>query len=228
MYYGFDRTFLILLPALLISLWAQLKVKSAYAKNSKIRSIRGYTGAQAARELLNAEGLYDVPVEIIPGNLTDHYDPAHRIMRLSAEVFNGTSVAALGIAAHETGHAIQHKVGYSALQIRNAIFPIVNFSSNASWFLFLIGMFFSLPFLIDIGIFLFCAVVIFQVITLPVEFNASHRAIKILQSSGILLSEEIGAARSVLSAAALTYIAAALMSIAQLLRLILLSNRNRD
>ncbi|ERI92856.1 putative neutral zinc metallopeptidase [Clostridiales bacterium oral taxon 876 str. F0540] len=224
----FDSSFIILVPALVISFFAQLKINSTFDKYSKINSINGYTGSQVARMLLDYNGLYDIPVEIISGKLSDHYDPANKVMRLSEDVFYGTSVASIGVAAHETGHAIQHKENYAPLTLRNTIVPVVNLSSNLSWILFIIGIFLGWAGLIRIGIILFTAVVIFQLITLPVEFNASKRALNILKSKSILYEDEIAGARSVLSAAAMTYVAAALMAISQLLRLILISNRSRD
>lgn len=224
----YDSTMIILLPALIISMYAQFKVNSTFQRYSKVFSRRGITGAEVARTLLDEAGLYDVPVELVHGKLTDHYDPRGRIMRLSQDVYYGNSVAAIGVAAHETGHAIQHKEGYSPLMIRNTIFPVVNISSSVSWFLFFIGLVFSIPSLTQLGIILFCAVVIFQIITLPVEFNASARAIRILDSKGVLDKEELYGAKKVLKAAALTYIAAVLTAISQLLRLIALSNRNND
>jgi Zn-dependent membrane protease YugP len=219
----FDSTMIILLPAIIISGLAQLKIKSAFSKYSKVNSANGYTGAKVARMLLDDAGLFDIPVELVRGKLTDHYDPSKRIMRLSGEVYNGTSVAAIGVAAHETGHALQDKENYAPLKIRNTIVPAVNFSSNASWLLFLIGIIFSFQPLVFIGIILFSAVVVFQLITLPVEFNASSRALTILESRGILYGDEIKGAKSVLTAAAMTYLSAALMAISQLIRLLLLS-----
>lgn len=221
-----DSSFIILVPAMLISIWAQMKINSAYEKNSKIASRNGYNGAQVARMLLDSNGLYDIPVEIIPGKLSDHYDPSRRVMRLSEGVFYGTSVASIGVAAHETGHAIQHKESYGPLMLRNTIVPVVTFSSNASWIIFILGFFLGMPGLIKIGIILFSAVVVFQLITLPVEFNASSRALAILEDRGILIGDEIGNAKEVLNAAAMTYVAAALTAISQLLRLIVLSRRN--
>ncbi|GLC32761.1 zinc metallopeptidase [Clostridium omnivorum] len=221
-----DSSFIILVPAMLISIWAQMKINSAYEKNSKIASRNGYNGAQVARMLLDSNGLYDIPVEIIPGKLSDHYDPSRRVMRLSEGVFYGTSVASIGVAAHETGHAIQHKESYGPLILRNTIVPVVTFSSNASWIIFILGFFLGMPGLIKIGIILFSAVVVFQLITLPVEFNASSRALAILEDRGILIGDEIGNAKEVLNAAAMTYVAAALTAISQLLRLIVLSRRN--
>lgn len=219
----YDSTFLILIPALIISAWAQMKVKSTFDRYSRVRSINQYTGAQVAKMLLDAEGLYDVPVQQISGRLTDHYDPRERVMRLSREVFSSTSIAAIGVAAHETGHAIQHQKQYAPLQIRSAIVPVVNLSSNASWAIFLLGFILGLPSLINLGVYLFGAVVIFQLITLPVEFDASNRALKIVGERGILYGDEIKGAKSVLSAAALTYVAAALMAISQLIRLLAIS-----
>ncbi|MBW9156355.1 zinc metallopeptidase [Clostridium tagluense] len=219
----YDSTMIILLPAIIISALAQFKIKASFSKYSKVNSANGYTGAQVARMLLDDGGLFDIPVEIVGGKLTDHYDPSKRVMRLSQEVYNGTSVAAIGVAAHETGHAIQDKENYAPLKIRNAIVPVVNFSSNASWLLFLMGIILSVPSLVNIGIVLFSGVVVFQLITLPVEFNASSRALAILESRSILYGDEIKGAKSVLSAAAMTYVSAAIMAISQLIRLVLIS-----
>lgn len=226
MFYYFDSSFIILIPALLISLWAQVKIKSTFAKYSRVNSRNSYTGAQVARMILDSEGLYDIPVELVAGNLTDHYDPSKRVMRLSHDVFYGTSVASLGVAAHETGHAIQHKNKYAPLVIRNSIVPVANIGSNASFVLFFLGFIFRMPQLITYGIILFSAVVLFQIITLPVEFDASNRAIKILKNRAILYSDEIKGAKAVLTAAAMTYVAAALMAVSQLIRLIILSRDN--
>lgn len=223
-FYGVD--IIIIIPALVLSFWAQMKVKTTFEKYSKIRSMNGYTGEQVARMLLDAGGLFDVPVEVINGKLTDHYDPSTRVMRLSNDVYYGTSVASIGVAAHETGHAIQHKEKYSPLVIRNSIVPVVNISSNLSWVLLILGLLMSMKGLVDIGIFLFTAVVVFQLITLPVELNASNRALNILESRAILYGDELKGAKNVLNAAALTYIAAALMAISQLIRLIIISREN--
>lgn len=222
----FDPTFIILIPAIIISFWAQLKVSSTFEKYSRVRSRNGYTGADVARMILDSAGLRDVPIEIIPGKLTDHYDPSNRVMRLSPEVFHGDSVSSIGVAAHESGHALQHKMNYAPLKIRNSIVPIVSFSSNASWIIFLIGIIFSIPALAQIGVILFTAVVIFQLVTLPVEFNASKRAVDILESRAILMGDEVKEAKKVLDAAAMTYVAAALMAILNLVRLILISRRD--
>lgn len=218
----YDSTFLILIPAILLSLFAQFKVKSAFEKYSKVKSINGYTGEQVARMLLDSKGLYDIPIEVTSGKLSDHYDPSKRVMRLSEDVFYGTSVASIGVAAHETGHAIQHKEAYTPLIIRDKIVPAVNFSSNLSWVLLLIGLFLGSggSILVNAGIILFTVVVFFQIITLPVEFNASNRALTILKDGSILYANEVSQAKEVLQAAALTYVAAALMAILQLIRLI--------
>lgn len=219
----FDSTMIFLIPAIIISAFAQFRIKAAFSKYSKVNSANGYTGAQVARMLLDGAGLFDIPVEIVEGKLTDHYDPRSRVMRLSSEVYNGTSVASIGVAAHETGHAMQDKENYAPLRLRNSIVPAVNFSSNASWVLFLMGIILSIPSLINIGIVLFSAVVVFQLITLPVEFNASSRALNILEYKSILYGDKIKGARAVLNAAAMTYLAAALMAVSQLIRLLLIS-----
>jgi uncharacterized protein len=224
----FDSSMLILIPALIIAAWAQFKINSTFNQYSQVQSIRGYNGSQVARMLLDGSGLNDVPVEIVQGKLTDHYDPVSRVMRLSKDVFYGTSVASLGVAAHETGHAIQDKERYSPLVIRNSIVPVVNFGSNLSWVLFFAGFILGITSLLRIGIILFMTVVFFQLITLPVEFNASSRALALLGSRDILNEDEVQGAKKVLNAAALTYVAATLMAIAQLARLILLSNSRRD
>lgn len=221
----FDRSFVLLIPAIIISFWAQSKISSTFDKYSRIRNTKGYTGADVARIILDANGLNYVPIEVIPGKLTDHYDPRNKVMRLSPDVFHSNSVAAIGVAAHESGHAIQHKEHYSPLEIRNFIVPAVNFSSNASWIILLLGMFFGSPYIIRFGIILFAAVVVFQLITLPVEFDASKRAIRILENRNILYAEELKGAKEVLNAAAMTYVAAALMAISQLIRLIGISRR---
>lgn len=224
----FDSSIIILIPAIIIAAWAQFKVSSTFDKYTKVNSINGYSGSQVARMLLDTNGLSDVPVELTEGKLSDHYDPRQRVMRLSKDVFYGTSVASLGVAAHETGHAIQHKERYTPLILRNSIVPIVNFGSNLSWVLFFMGFIFGISGLLHLGILLFTTVVIFQIITLPVEFNASKRAIASLGSNNILYNDELSYAKKVLDAAALTYVAATLMAIAQLLRLVILSNSRDD
>ena len=226
--YYIDPTYLILIPAILISAWAQFKVSSTFNKYSTVRSINGYTGAQVARILLNDAGLQEVEIQQVPGRLSDHYDPRAKVLRLSSDVYGSTSVASIGVAAHEVGHAIQDKGSYSALVFRNAIVPVVNFSSSLSWILFFIGILLSYSTLVTIGIILFSVVVLFQLVTLPVEFNASSRALKLLEARGILYDKEVEGARKVLSAAALTYVAATLMAVLQLVRLIAISNRNSN
>ena len=224
----YDPTFIILIPAILLALYAQIKVKSSFEKYSHVQSSSGYTGSQAARDLLDSFGLSYVPVELTEGTLSDHYDPVNKVMRLSRDVFYGNSVAAIGVAAHETGHALQHKEAYAPLSIRDTIVPVVNFSSSLSWILVLIGLFFrGGGLLIKIGIILFSVVVFFQLITLPVEFDASRRGLKILKERGILYNNELVYAKEVLNAAALTYVAAALTAILQLVRLIMIG-RQRD
>lgn len=228
--FGFypDRTMLMLIPAILVALWAQNKVNTTYRKYKAVRSMNGYTGEQVARMMLDEAGLYDVPVVETRGELSDHYDPTRRIVRLSRDVFYGTSISAAGIAAHEIGHAIQHKEHYRPLVLRTSIAAGVNFASQMSMILFIAGIFLSLPGLTTIGIIFFSATVVYQLVTLPVEFNASNRALRVLEKRGILVGNEVNGAKKVLGAAAMTYVAAALMSITQLLRLIALSNRNND
>ena len=224
----FDRTMLLLLPAIIIAFWAQSKVSSTYKKYRTVRTMNGYTGENVARMILDSAGLYDVPVVETRGELTDHYDPRSRVVRLSTDIFHGSSIAAAGIAAHEVGHAIQHQEQYKPLVLRTSMATAVNFSSQASIFIFMIGLLFSIPMLTNIGIIFFTVAVFYQIITLPVEFNASRRALKILESRNILYGNEVNGAKNVLSAAAMTYVAAALMSISQLIRLIAIRNRNND
>lgn len=227
-WYGFDYYYLVLIvPAIIISLIAQMRVTSTFSKFSRVSNTRGLTGADVARRILDANGLTNVVIEHVRGNLTDHYDPRSRVLRLSDSVFSSRSVAALGVAAHECGHAIQHAKGYSPLKIRNSVFPLVNISSSLAVPIIILGFIFNTPFLVDAGIILFSAVVFFQLVTLPVEFNASSRALAILEDSYFLEGSEIKSARKVLSAAALTYVASALVSVMQLLRLIILSNNRR-
>lgn len=224
----YDSSIIILIPALLLSLWAQIKVKSAFARYKEVKSSMGYTGADAARALLDSNGLTDIPIEVIGGNLTDHYDPQTRKMRLSQEVYYGNSIAAIGVAAHETGHAIQDKEGYAPLKFRIMMVPAVNIGQSFSWILFILGIFMGFSPLVNFGIILFSTVVLFQLITLPVELDASRRAIKMLQGRSLLVGDEVYGARKVLNAAALTYVAAALTAIAQLLRLLIIANNRRD
>lgn len=223
-YYGMTYiSMIILIPGLILAAYAQGKVSSAYNKYLRVANRRGITGAQAAREILNRNDLHDVNIELIPGRLSDHYDPRTRVLRLSQDVYHGKSVAAMGIAAHEVGHAIQHQRAYTPLVIRNSIAPVVSFASNAAWLLFIIGLMF-LPGsgLMDIGIIFFTSAVIFQIITLPVEFNASHRAIDQLSGTGLVVADEGTQVKKVLDAAALTYVAATIMSFLQLFRMLML------
>jgi len=225
-YSFFDPTMIILIPAIIISFWAQNKVDGTYKKYSKVRTINGYTGQQVARMMLDEAGLFDVRIEVVNTKLGDHYDPSSRILRLSPDVYAGGTISSAGIAAHEVGHALQHKEKYKPLTIRNSIVPVVNISSNISWVLFLIGVLLGFKGLTMLGIVLFSAVVVFQLITLPVEFDASTRALNILKSRGILYGDETKNAQKVLDAAAMTYVAATLMAISQLIRLIAISNRD--
>jgi len=234
--YGFgflyDPTILLIIPAMILALFAQSRVSSTFNKYSKVASRRGYTGADVARQLLLTAGINDVSVERISGHLTDHYDPKNKVLRLSDSVYASTSIAALGVAAHETGHAIQHRESYFPLTFRTAIFPIVNIGSKLSMPLIMLGLLFGYfsgsNILLLIGIILFATVVFFQIITLPVEFNASSRALKLLGQYNYLSNDEIKPAKKVLSAAALTYVAAAAVAIANLLRLLLIFSRRND
>ena len=220
----FDRTMILLIPAVMLGLYAQARIRSAYAKYSRVRSRSGWTGAQMARRMLDASGLRDVDIEVVKGRLSDHYDPKKRILRLSEGVYYSDSVAALGVAAHETGHALQHGHGYLPLSLRSHFVPVASFGSSLAWPLFFIGFFFSssLSFLMDLGIVFFSAAVLFHVVTLPVEFNASRRALAILGGQRYLTEGETKAAGKVLHAAAWTYVAAATMAIMQLIRMLVL------
>ena len=229
MYYPFyfDWTYLLLIPALILSMWAQFRVSGAFNCYSKVPSHSGMNATDMARALLHSEGIDDVAVERVPGKLTDHYDPQNKVLRLSDSTANSTSVAALGVAAHEAGHVLQHRDGYAPLVLRTAAVPVVNIGSMLSWPLFVAGLIFSWQPLLIVGIALFSLAVVFSLITLPVEFNASKRALAILESQGILQGEEMTGARKVLSAAALTYVASAFMAIMQLLRLLALAGVGR-
>ncbi|MBZ0271311.1 zinc metallopeptidase [bacterium] len=219
----FSPWVVILVPAIIFSIWAQMRVSGAFRKYSKVRSGQGLTGAQAARHLLDRAGLQEVRIEGIPGKMTDHYDPRDRTLRLSPDVANSTSLAALGIAAHEAGHALQDKDGYAPMKMRLGLVPVVNFGSSLMWPLVFGGFFFQIPVLISIGIVLYSAAVLFHVVTLPVEYNASSRALAELRNTGLLRDDEISGARRVLSAAALTYVAAMLTAILHLVYLVALS-----
>ncbi len=226
----FDPTYFLVIIGALLSLAASARVKTTFAKYSRVRSLSGMTGAQAAEKILHSAGIHDVAVLHINGNLTDHYDPRSKTLKLSDTVYGQSSVAAIGVAAHECGHAIQHNDGYIPLRLRSAIVPVANIGATISWPLILIGLFLGYSqTLINIGIILFSCAVLFQIVTLPVELNASARAVRILDETGILYGEEVAHTKKVLGAAALTYVAAAAASILQLLRLVILfGGRNRD
>ena len=224
----FDYYYLILVvPTLILSLIAQILVKSTFSKYSRVKCSRNITGQDAALLLMKANSIRDVAVEPVRGSLTDHYDPGAKKLRLSEPVYGQPSIAAVGVAAHETGHAIQHAVNYGPLVLRSTLVPVANIGSSLGPWLAIAGIFFSLPLLINIGIVLFGAAVIFYVVTLPVEFNASARALAILRSGNVLTKEELTGVKKVLTAAALTYVASALTAIMSFLRLILLSRSRR-
>ncbi len=227
--YYFDSTYILILIAAVISIIAQIRVNTTFKKYSRVASASGITGAQAADRILKSQGIYDVTIRQVAGNLTDHYDPRNKTLNLSNSVYNANSVAAVGVAAHECGHAIQHAKGYAPLGLRSALVPVANLGSKLSWLFILAGMLFSFNHtLIVTGIIMFSLAVLFQLVTLPVEFNASSRALQLLESNGILYQNEVSMTRKVLSAAALTYVAAAAAAILQLLRLILLFGGNRS
>ena len=231
-YYYWDPTYILVVIGAVICMIASARVKGTFNKYSQLRSMSGMNGAQVAQRVLQAAGIYDVQVRHVSGRLTDHYDPRTKTVNLSDPVYNATSVAALGVAAHECGHAIQHAKSYAPLSIRSALVPIANFGSMLAWPVILIGLFFntrSSGLIIDIGILLFSAAVLFQLVTLPVEFDASRRALVMLRTQGILADDELKYTRRVLKSAALTYVASAAAAILQLLRIILITNgRRRD
>ena len=231
-YYYWDPTYILVVIGAVICMIAAARVKGTFNKYSQLRSMSGMNGAQVAQRVLQAAGIYDVQVRHVSGSLTDHYDPRTKTVNLSDPVYNATSVAALGVAAHECGHAIQHAKSYAPLSIRSALVPIANFGSMLAWPVILIGLLFntrSSGLIIDIGILLFSAAVLFQLVTLPVEFDASRRALVMLRTQGILADDELKYTRRVLKSAALTYVASAAAAILQLLRIILITNgRRRD
>lgn len=229
-YYYYDPTYMLIIISALISLFAQFLVNSRFSKYSRVRSRSGMTGAQAAERILQSQGIYDVAIQRVSGKLTDHYDPRNKTLNLSDAVYASTSVAAVGVAAHECGHAIQHARGYAPLSFRSALVPVANIGSQLSWLFIILGIFFGGSHtLIMIGILMFSAAVLFQLVTLPVEFNASGRALKLLSETGILQKDEVSDTRKVLSAAALTYVAAAATAVLQLLRLLrLFGGNDRD
>lgn len=231
-YYYWDPTYILVVIGAVICMIASARVKGTFNKYSQLRSMSGMNGAQVAQRVLQAAGIYDVQVRHVSGSLTDHYDPRTKTVNLSDPVYNATSVAALGVAAHECGHAIQHAKSYAPLSIRSALVPIANFGSMLAWPVILIGLLFntrSSGLIIDIGILLFSAAVLFQLVTLPVEFDASRRALVMLRTQGILADDELRYTRRVLKSAALTYVASAAAATLQLLRIILITNgRRRD
>lgn len=227
--YGMDPTVILVLIGALLSMWASSRVNGTFNKYSRVRSMTGMTGAEAATRLLHSQGIYDVTVQPVRGQLTDHYDPRTKMVNLSESVYGQTSVAAIGVAAHECGHAIQDNLGYAPLRLRAAFVPLANIGSRLSWPLIFLGLIIGMTPFIELGIWMFVLAVLFQLITLPVEFNASGRAVKLLGQIGILQGQEVDQTRKVLGAAALTYVAAAASSILQLLRLIILfGGRRRD
>ena len=233
MYYPmfYDPTYILIIIGVFLSLAASAKVNSTFARYAGVRNRRGITGQMAAEQILHQAGIYDVQVQRISGKLTDHYDPKNKILRLSDSTYGSTSVAAVGVAAHECGHAIQHATNYLPLSISGALVPVANFGAQISWPMIIIGLLFNgnmSGLFINLGILLFSCSVLFQIVTLPVEFNASSRALHILGGSGLLDQEEVGQARKVLGAAALTYVAGAAASILQLLRLLILTRGRRD
>ena len=229
-YYYYDPTYMLIVISALISLFAQFLVNSRFSKYSRVRSRSGMTGAQAAERILQSQGIYDVAIQRVSGKLTDHYNPRNKTLNLSDAVYASTSVAAVGVAAHECGHAIQHARGYAPLSFRSALVPVANIGSQLSWLFIILGIFFGGSHtLIMIGILMFSAAVLFQLVTLPVEFNASGRALKLLSETGILQKDEVSDTRKVLSAEALTYVAAATTAVLQLLRLLrLFGGNDRD
>lgn len=232
MYYPmyFDPTYMLVLIGVVICLAASAKMRSTFSRYSRIRNHSGMTGREAAEQVLHRAGIYDVRVEHVSGNLTDHYDPRSKVLRLSDATYGSASVAAVGVAAHECGHAIQHATGYAPLAFRSALVPVANFGSTIAWPLILIGLLFnsqSSVLFLNLGILAFSLAVLFQIVTLPVEFNASSRAIRMLSGNGMLYEDEVQATRKVLTAAALTYLAGAASAILQLLRIILISNSRR-
>ncbi len=227
----YDPTMILMIPALIFALWAQFKVKSTFDKYSKVQNSRGLTASQVARQILDDNGLFNVQIERISGHLTDHFDPRTNVVRLSDSVYGSTSVASIGVAAHEVGHAIQHAIDYKPIKLRSALVPITNIGSTLGIWIVLLGLLFSNTIAI-IGVVLFATVALFQLVTLPVEFNASSRALNTLQSHYILYDDELVGAKRVLKAAAMTYVAALVSSLATLLRLIIsimiANNRRRD
>lgn len=231
MYYRMDPTYVLVLIGVVLSLLASARVKSTFAKYERIRNSAGLTGRDAAERILRGAGIYDVRIERVSGSLTDHYDPRNKVLRLSDSTYHSMSVSAVGVAAHECGHAIQHAVNYAPIRWRGALVPVANLGSNIAWPLIVIGLFItgeSSSLLINLGIIAFSFAVLFHLVTLPVEFNASNRAIQILGGNGMMSGEEVGAVKKVLGAAAFTYVASAATAILQLLRILILTGGRRD
>ncbi|MCQ2536061.1 MAG: zinc metallopeptidase [Lachnospiraceae bacterium] len=228
MFYYRDATYILVVIGVIITMIASARVKGTFKKYSKTYNVMGYTAEQVAKMILDSAGITDVRIEKVRGNLTDHYAPTQKVLRLSDSVYGQKSVAAIGVAAHECGHAIQHQVGYAPINLRSVSVPLANIGSYLSWPVVVLGIVLEKVNLIHLGILLFLFVVFFELITLPVEFNASHRAIKILEERNILSNEELPGAKKVLKSAAMTYVAALLSSLLQLLRLVLIANRRRD
>ncbi len=228
-HYMFDWTYLLVLAGLGLSLIASANVNGTFSKYSRVRAMCGMTGAMAAQRVLQLSGITDVRIEHISGKLTDHYDPRTKTLRLSDSTYSSNSVAAVCVAAHECGHAVQHQVGYGPLVLRSTLVPAANFGSTLAWPVFFAGLIFSMRPLLTLGIILFSLAVVFQLVTLPVEFNASSRALKILESGHVLGDDELSAGKKVLGAAAMTYVASLAASVLQLLRLVILARgRDRD
>lgn len=233
MYYGFrfDPTYMLVLIGVVICMIASSKMNATFNRYTQVRSHNGLTGREAAERILHSSGIYDVRIERVSGHLTDHYDPRNKVLRLSDATYNATSVAAIGVAAHECGHALQHAQGYAPLSIRGALVPVANFGSTIAWPLIVIGLIMNSSMsslLLNIGILAFSFAVLFQLVTLPVEFNASGRALKLLGSNGMLYESEVADVRKVLTAAAMTYVAGAASAVLQLLRILILTRGSRD
>lgn len=228
MYYYDIYYFILVFPAILIATWAQYQVKHSFSKYSKVPSQKRITGAYAAQQILNFYGISDVSIQPIGGSLTDNYNPKSKVISLSENVYNSTSIAAIGVACHEAGHAAQHAESYTPIKVRNSLVPVTRFGSVIGLPLAFLGLIIDTPFLIYFGLALYAAVFLFQLVTLPVEFNASKRAIKVIDETGLLMEEEIGGARKVLTAAALTYVASMIVALANLIRILIRFSRRRD
>ncbi len=228
-FFFYDYYYIILvIPAMLLALWAQVRVKSTYGKFAKVGNTRGITGAYAAQAVLTHYGINDVRIEQVSGKLSDHYDPKAKVIRLSTEVYGGSSIAAVGIACHEAGHAAQHAENYVPIKVRNTLVPVCNIGSTLGVPLAILGYFLGFEPLITVGLLLYAAISVFHLVTLPVEFNASNRAIKVIEETGLLYDDETSGAKKVLKAAAMTYVASLIVALANLLRLVLRFNNRRN